>query len=131
MEAGVSIAETSGIRVTVQSEFRPEQSAPAQGRYLFSYTVRIANRGNRAARLISRHWVIADAGGACEEVVGEGVVGRQPHLEPGEQFEYTSYCVLKTPHGSMHGTYHMVCDDGQAFDAEIAPFSLVVPGDLN
>jgi ApaG protein len=127
----VSTALTDGIRVTVRSEFRPDRSAPAQNRYLFTYTVRIANEGPLAAKLVSRHWIITDANGERDEVEGEGVVGHQPHLEPGQQFEYTSFCVLKTPLGSMRGTYHMVRDDGRAFPAEIAPFSLVVPGSLN
>jgi ApaG protein len=127
----VSTALTDGIRVTVRSEFRPDRSAPAQNRYLFTYTVRIANQGPRSAKLVARHWIITDANGGREEVEGEGVVGHQPHLESGQQFEYTSFCVLKTPLGSMRGTYHMVRDDGRAFRAEIAPFSLVVPGSLN
>ncbi|HEU4383036.1 MAG TPA: Co2+/Mg2+ efflux protein ApaG [Anaeromyxobacteraceae bacterium] len=127
----MSTALTDGIRVTVKSAYRPERSAPGQGRYLFSYTVRIANQGDRPAKLVTRHWVITDAAGEKEEVVGEGVVGHQPHLGPGETFEYTSFCVLKTPVGAMRGTYRMLRDDGSAFDAEIAPFSLAVPQALN
>lgn len=127
----MSIAFTDGIRVSVRSEFRPDRSAPAQGRFLFTYTVRIANEGRAAAKLVSRHWIITDANGRKEEVVGDGVVGQQPHLDPGEQFEYTSFCVLATPLGSMRGTYTMVRDDGDPFEARIAPFSLVVPGSLN
>jgi ApaG protein len=127
----VSTAVTEGIRVTVKSAFRPDRSTPAQGRYLFTYTVRIANEGNRPAKLVSRHWIITDASGRREEVVGDGVVGQQPHLQAGEQFEYTSFCVLETPLGSMRGTYRMLRDDGSSFDAEIAPFSLVIPGSLN
>ncbi len=127
----MSTAFTDGIRVTVRSEFRPDRSAPAQGRFLFTYTVRIANEGSAAAKLVSRHWVITDAHGKKEEVVGDGVVGQQPHLGPGEQFEYTSFCVLATPHGSMRGAYTMVRDDGDSFEARIAPFALVVPGSLN
>ncbi len=131
MGARVSTALTDGIRVTVKSSYRPDRSAPAQGRYLFAYTVRIANQGDRPAKLVSRHWVITDASGEKEEVVGDGVVGHQPHLAPGESFEYTSFCVLKTPLGSMRGTYQMVRDDGSRFDAEIAAFSLAVPQALN
>ena len=127
----MSTAFTDGIRVTVRSEFRPDRSAPAQGRFLFTYTVRIANEGSAAAKLVSRHWVITDAHGKKEEVVGDGVVGQQPHLDPGEQFEYTSFCVLATPHGSMRGAYTMVRDDGDPFEARIAPFALVVPSSLN
>jgi len=127
----VSSALTQGIRVSVTSAFRPDRSEPGQGRWLFSYTVRLANEGDVAAQLVSRRWVITDANGDREEVVGEGVVGQQPHLAPGEQFEYTSFCILKTPHGSMRGTYRMVRADGSTFDARIAPFALVVPGAVN
>ena len=122
---------TEGIRVSVDSQYRPDQSSPSAGRFLYTYTVRIANEGNAGAKLVARHWIITDANGAREEVVGEGVVGRQPLLRPGEEFEYTSFCILKTPHGSMEGTYRMVRDDGSAFEATIAPFSLVVPSTLN
>ena len=125
----MSTAVTEGIEVTVRSTFRPERSEP--GRFLFSYSVRVANRGEVPAQLVSRHWIIVDANGEREEVVGDGVVGQQPHLEPGEHFEYTSFCVLKTPHGSMRGTYRMVRDDGTPFDADVAPFPLVVPQMVN
>jgi ApaG protein len=127
----VSDAVTSGIRVRVKSDYRPDRSAPGAGRYLFTYTVRISNEGDTPARLVSRHWIITDASGEREEVVGEGVVGQQPRLGAGETFEYTSFCILKTPHGSMRGTYHMVRDDTSAFEATIAPFALVTPGALN
>ncbi len=127
----MSSAVTDGIRVSVTSAFRPDRSEPGQGRWLFSYTVRLANEGDAAAQLVSRHWIITDANGEREEVVGEGVVGQQPQLSPGEQFEYTSFCILKTPHGSMRGTYQMVRSDGSRFDARIAPFPLVVPGAVN
>lgn len=127
----MSSAVTEGIRVTVNSTFRPDRSEPDRGRWMFTYTVRIANEGEAAAQLVSRHWIITDANGERQEVVGDGVVGHQPRLGPGEQFEYTSYCVLDTPHGSMRGTYKMVRNDGTAFDARIAPFPLVVPGAVN
>ncbi len=127
----MSSAVTDGIRVTVRSAYRPDRSEPAAGKWLFTYTVRIANEGAAAAQLVSRRWVIVDANGGREEVAGEGVVGHQPRLDPGEEFEYTSFCVLKTPHGSMRGTYRMVREDGTTFDARIAPFPLVVPGSLN
>ncbi len=127
----MSTAVTSGIRVQVKTEFRPDRSAPAAGRYLFTYTVRISNEGTRPAKLVSRHWIITDANGDTEEVVGDGVVGQQPLIEAGGTFEYTSFCILDTPHGSMRGTYHMVRADGDSFDAEIAPFALVTPGALN
>jgi ApaG protein len=130
-EAVVSSAVTDGIRVDVRSAFRPERSEPDKGRWLFSYTVRIANEGERTAQLLARHWVITDASGNREDVVGDGVVGHQPRLEPGQQFEYTSFCILKTPHGSMRGTYRMVREDGSSFEARIAPFPLLVPGSAN
>ncbi len=127
----MSTAVTEGIRVQVRSEYRPDRSAPATKRYLFTYTVRISNEGDAPAKLLSRHWIITDANGEHEEVVGEGVVGQQPRLKANEAFEYTSFCVLTTPHGSMRGTYQMVRDDGSSFEARIAPFSLVTPGSLN
>ncbi len=127
----MSSAVTQGIRVEVRSEFRPERSQPSAGRFLFTYTVRISNEGGAPAQLVSRHWIITDANGGREEVVGDGVVGQQPRLADGERFEYTSFAILKTPHGSMRGTYRMVRDDGTSFDAEIAAFALVQPGTLN
>lgn len=122
-----SSATTQGIEVSVRSRYLPEQSAPDQQRYVFAYTIVIANHGDRTAQLRTRHWIITDGRGGIEEVRGDGVVGEQPRLEPGEQFQYTSGCVLKTPIGTMHGTYQMVRDDGDGFDAEIAAFSLVAP----
>ena len=128
--AAVSTALTAGIRVDVRSEYRPDRSTPGS-RYLFTYTIRISNEGEQPAKLLSRHWVITDANGDKEEVVGEGVVGQQPRLEAGGAFEYTSFCILETPHGSMRGTYRMVRDDGSQFDARIAPFARGTPGALN
>ena len=122
-----SSATTQGIEVSVRSRSLPEQSSPDQQRYVFAYTIVIANHGDLTAQLRTRHWVITDGRGGVEEVRGDGVVGEQPRLEPGEQFQYTSGCVLKTPIGTMHGTYQMVRDDGAGFDAEIAAFSLVAP----
>lgn len=127
----MSEAVTQGIKITVRSDYRADRSLPTQGRYLFTYTVRVANEGSLAAKLVSRHWIITDADGEKEEVVGEGVVGKQPRLEPGASFEYTSFCVLKTPLGQMRGTYTMVRDDGTSFLSEIAPFVLAVPSALN
>lgn len=125
--SAMSNAVTRGIRVRVVSEYLSDRSAPERSQYVFAYTVRISNEGTVAAQLVSRHWVITDASGGVEEVRGPGVVGAQPILRPGEQFEYTSGCVLKTPRGSMHGSYQMVGAGGSKFDAEIAPFSLVAP----
>jgi ApaG protein len=127
----MSTALTDGIRVTVRSTFRAERSDPERARWLFAYTVRVANEGGSSAQLVARHWIITDAHGAREEVTGEGVIGQQPRLEPGQHFEYTSFCVLATPHGSMHGSYRMVRDDGATFEARIAPFPLLVPGTVN
>ena len=127
----MSDATTRGVRVQVRSTYLPERSSPADSHYFFTYRVRISNGGGEAVQLVSRHWVIADADGRVEEVRGPGVVGEQPVLEPGEAFEYTSFCPLPTPIGSMHGTYQMVTAGGSAFDAEIAAFSLAVPTALN
>jgi len=127
----VSNAITNGIRVTVSSNYIPAQSAPKAHRYVFAYTVRIANEGTEAAQLKSRHWIITDGNGKIEQVRGPGVVGEQPMLRPGEHFEYTSGCVLETPRGSMEGTYQMVRSDGSEFDAAIAAFALMLPYSLN
>jgi ApaG protein len=127
----VSTATTDGIRVTVNAVYVPEQSSPRMRRYVFAYTVKIANEGGATAQLRSRHWVITDGEGKVEEVRGPGVVGQQPTLNPGEEFEYTSGCVLQTPRGEMRGTYQMHRPDGSAFDANIAPFSLTLPFSLN
>lgn len=124
----MSNAVTQGIRVTVTSTYLPDQSSPSAKHFVFAYTVRIANEGSVTAQLRSRHWVITDDRGTIQEVRGEGVVGVQPVLRPGQHFEYTSSCVLKTPRGTMHGTYRMVREDGFAFDADIAPFVLQTPG---
>jgi ApaG protein len=127
----VSTALTQGIRVTVSTVYVTSQSAPAAHRYVFAYTVRIANEGTEVAQLRSRHWVIKHGSGKVEEVRGPGVVGQQPILKPGEKFEYTSGCVLETPRGSMHGTYQMHTPEGRQFDAEIASFELAMPFSLN
>lgn len=119
------------IRVDVESRFIPEQSEPDEGRHVFAYTVTIRNEGSEPAQLLDRHWIITDADGQTQEVQGEGVVGEQPRLEPGQSFEYTSGTVLRTAVGSMHGSYGMVADDGHRFNAPIAPFSLSVPGKLH
>jgi ApaG protein len=127
----MSTAVTKGIVVTVESQYLMERSSPADGQYAFAYKVRIYNQGEAAAQLRTRHWIITDGDGRVQEVRGEGVVGAQPRLEPGQAFEYTSWCMLKTPHGSMHGSYQMLREDGEHFDAVIAPFPLALPYSLN
>ncbi len=122
-----SNAVTHGMRVTVQSLYLADQSSPEAERFVFAYTVAISNEGSTTAQLRTRHWVITDGKGAIEEVRGDGVVGEQPRLEPGESFQYTSGCVLPTPVGEMHGSYRFWRDDGTYFDATIAPFSLATP----
>jgi ApaG protein len=122
-----SQATTRGIEISVRSRYVPEQSEPAHHEWFFAYTVRIHNAGTKTAQLVSRHWIITDANGEVEEVRGPGVVGEQPILEPGASFEYTSACPLATSFGTMHGSYRMVTGDGDAFDAEIAPFTLAEP----
>lgn len=113
--------------VQVETAFIPEQSDEAQNRYVFSYTITITNTGSVAAQLISRHWIITDADNQVQEVRGLGVVGAQPLLQPGEQFEYTSGTVLATPVGSMRGSYHMTAEDGTQFDSPIPEFTLSAP----
>jgi ApaG protein len=108
----------------VTPQFLPEQSAPQQGVYGFAYTVTVTNTGDVPAQLISRHWVICDANGLREEVKGLGVVGQQPLLRPGESFEYTSGCRLRTSSGTMHGSYFFVAEDASRFEAEIPLFVL-------
>ena len=126
-----STAVTEGIRIVVRSAYVADQSLPSAKRYVFAYTVRIFNEGTEAAQLRSRHWIITDGEGKVEEVKGPGVVGQQPFLEPGQQFEYTSGCVLQTPRGDMRGSYQMHRASGGVFDAQIAPFALALPHSLN
>jgi ApaG protein len=115
---------TRGVRVQVESRFVEERSNIAEGRWFFAYTITIANESETTVQLISRHWVITDANGVEQEVRGPGVVGKQPILQPGESFEYTSFCPLGTSFGTMHGTYQMASRDSESFDAVIAPFAL-------
>ncbi|OFZ68131.1 MAG: Co2+/Mg2+ efflux protein ApaG [Betaproteobacteria bacterium RBG_16_58_11] len=115
------------IQVTTQVEYIPEQSSEEQDRYVFAYTITIANTGSIPAQLISRHWIITDATNSVQEVRGLGVVGEQPLLKPGESFEYTSGSAIATPVGTMKGTYQMVAEDGTKFDAEIPEFTLSMP----
>ena len=127
----MSEATTRGIRVQVESTYLPERSVPSERQFLFTYRVRVANLGDEAATLVSRRWLITDGDGRTHVVEGPGVIGEQPHLAPGEAFEYSSYCPLPTPVGTMEGTYAMVTDAGESFDARIAPFFLAVPGAVN
>jgi len=115
------------INVIVRTAYLPEQSDEAIDRYVFSYTITIANTGMVAAQLISRHWIIVDGGNDIQEVRGLGVVGEQPLLKPGDSFEYTSGTAISSPVGSMKGSYQMVAEDGLRFDAPIPEFTLSVP----
>jgi len=120
-----------GIRIEVETTYLDEQSEPREHRYVFAYTITIRNEGSSAARLLTRHWLITDANGKVQEVRGDGVVGEQPYLRPGQGFRYSSGTVIETPVGAMQGSYQMVGDDGLAFDAPIAPFRLAIPGVLH
>jgi ApaG protein len=119
------------IDIDVATRFLDDQSAPGEGRYAFAYTIRIRNAGGVAARLLRRHWIITDANGKVQEVRGDGVVGEQPWLRPGDQFEYTSGAVLETNVGTMRGSYAWVADDGTNFEAPIPAFTLAVPRTLH
>jgi ApaG protein len=125
--APISEAVTNNIRVEVLSRYSPKNSQPSQGAWIFQYTVRITNQGADTVQLVSRHWIITDALDQSNEVKGPGVVGETPVLAPGESFKYSSWCPLKTPTGTMHGTYQMARPDGSQFDIEIAPFGLKAP----
>lgn len=122
-----TLPHTHDIRVHVKSEYLAEQSNPAESRYVFAYHVKITNTGIHAAQLLTRHWVIMDGEARVQEVRGDGVVGEQPQLAPGESYEYTSGTVLETPVGSMHGSYGMIDAGGQRFEAEIPAFTLAIP----
>jgi ApaG protein len=117
--------------ISVRPQYLVEHSNPDEQHYVFAYTVTIRNTGEHTAQLVSRHWVITDGNNAVEEVRGEGVVGEQPVLKPGEAFEYTSGCPLPTPVGSMRGSYQCVADDGTAFEAPIPEFVLSTPRTLH
>jgi ApaG protein len=124
-------ADPHHIRVDVETSYLSDQSDPQEKRYVFSYTITIRNEGQQPAKLLSRHWLITDANGKIQEVRGDGVVGEQPHLKPGQGFRYSSGAVLETPVGAMQGSYQMLADDGERFDAAIAPFRLAIPGVLH
>lgn len=122
---------TRGIRIMVTPRYIEEQSDAEAGRYLFAYHIVIQNLSPDTVQLLSRHWVITNGEGKVEEVRGPGVVGEQPVLRPGDEFEYTSGCPLTTPVGTMHGEFNMIAEDGEKFDAVIEPFRLAVPAMLN
>ena len=124
-----SVTITRGVRVAVAPAFLPEQSDVAAGTYIFGYRIRISNESDRRIRLLSRRWLIVDAGGERKEVEGEGVVGEQPELGPGEAFTYASFCPLPTAWGTMEGSYTMRAEDGEEFEVEIGRFYLAVPAD--
>lgn len=123
--------DTHKIHVEVSPAYIKEQSDPSNNHYVFSYTVTIRNDGDQPARLLTRHWVITDGDGQVQEVRGDGVIGEQPHLQPGEGFQYTSGTFMNTPVGTMQGSYQMITDDGKKFDAEIPSFTLSVPNVLH
>jgi ApaG protein len=127
----MSEAVTRGIRVLVESFFDGERSSPQEGYYFFAYRVRITNLDSDTVQLVSREWFITDANGQVQRVQGPGVVGEQPVLARGESFEYTSFCPLPTAVGSMHGSYRMVFQNGDSFEAAVAPFSLIAPHAVN
>lgn len=121
----------SPIIVSARSEFLPDQSEPARGRFVFSYTITIANQGTTPAQLISRHWIITDESGAVQEVKGLGVIGQQPIISPGEKYTYSSGAVLDTATGTMTGSYQMKTNDNQMFEASIPTFALIPPHKLH
>jgi ApaG protein len=119
------------ISIMAETEYVNDQSLPDEERYVFAYTITITNTGLIAATLLRRHWLITDANCKVQEVRGEGVIGEQPHLQPGESFQYTSAAVLETPVGCMQGTYEMIADDGMDFDVQIPVFNLSTPNTLH
>ena len=119
------------IAVSVETRFLDEQSAPRENRFVFAYTITISNHGEVPARLLTRHWIITDANGKVQEVRGDGVIGEQPWMRPGDDFRYTSGAVLETAVGTMKGSYEMLADDGTRFDAPIPEFTLSVPRTLH
>ena len=119
------------IGVTVETDYVQNQTDPDNARYVFAYTITIKNNGSSSAQLIGRRWLITDANDKIQEVRGEGVVGKQPYLQPGEIFTYTSAAVIETPFGYMQGSYYLITDDGIEFDAEIPAFRLSVPHSLH
>jgi len=128
MQALFTEAETTrGVTVRVAVSYLPEQSEPQRGRWFWAYHIRIENKGSLAVQLLTRQWLITDGRGHQHSVEGEGVVGEQPMIAPGASFDYVSGCPLTTPTGSMRGSYRMVGEDGEAFDAVIPRFALMAP----
>jgi ApaG protein len=119
------------ISIDVETTYLDDQSEPREQRYVFAYTITIRNEGEVPAKLLTRHWIITDANGRVQEVRGDGVVGEQPYLKPGQGFRYSSGAVLETPVGTMQGSYQMIADDGAQFDAPIPAFRLAMPGLLH
>ncbi|MGC2459484.1 MAG: Co2+/Mg2+ efflux protein ApaG [Steroidobacteraceae bacterium] len=119
------------ISIDVETTYLDDQSEPREQRYVFAYTITIRNEGEVPAKLLTRHWIITDANGRVQEVRGDGVVGEQPYLKPGQGFRYSSGAVLETPVGTMQGSYQMIADDGAQFDAPIPAFRLAMPGMLH
>ena len=123
--------DTDMVEIKAVSRFLPDQSDLPENRYVFAYHITITNRSEQTVKLLTRHWIITDAEDKVQEVRGEGVIGQQPVLRPGESFEYTSGCVLETPVGTMHGRYQMLAEDEHRFEAEIPPFMLAMPRALH
>lgn len=121
----------NAIDIKIKTAYLNNESEPENDRYVFAYTITISNVGTEPAKLVKRHWVITDANGHVEEVRGDGVIGEQPNLKPGETFEYTSGAILSTPVGAMEGSYLMLTEDGNQFDAPIPAFGLAVPNILH
>jgi ApaG protein len=129
--AADTISARHRISIDVETTYLDDQSEPREQRYVFAYTITIRNEGEVPAKLLTRHWIITDANGRVQEVRGDGVVGEQPYLKPGQGFRYSSGAVLETPVGTMQGSYQMIADDGAQFDAPIAAFRLAMPGMLH
>ncbi|REH40350.1 ApaG protein [Paraperlucidibaca baekdonensis] len=131
MSQSVHALDERGISVSVRSEYLAEPSSPSDQRYVFAYHIRIENQGKRTVRLLTRHWIITNSESRVQEVRGDGVIGEQPVLAPGEFFEYTSGTVIETPVGSMHGSYGMLDEIGERFESPIPAFTLAIPRVLN
>jgi ApaG protein len=125
------MTEKNKILVEASPYFIAEQSVPEKGRYVFAYTITITNEGSIPAKLLNRHWLITDSNGKIQEVRGDGVIGEQPYLKPGEMFRYTSGAILETPVGTMQGQYTMLSDEGDNFNAQIPQFTLSIPRTLH